>query len=94
MTDDLSYQVIGCAIKGYNTRSTRLLEYTYKQLLVYELKKSGLQVQPQVLIDINYGESTIKDAYRADVIVNDELISELKSIEEIKPFFYKKLLTY
>ena len=94
MTDDLSYKAIGCAMKVYNTLGPGLLESTYEQVLVYELKKSGLQVQSQVPIDINYGELTIKDAYRADIIVNDELIIELKSVEEIKQVFYKQLLTY
>ena len=94
MTDDLSYKAIGCAMKVYNTLGPGLLESTYEQVLVYELKKSGLQVQSQVPIDIKYGELTIKDAYRADIIVNDELIIELKSVEEIKQVFYKQLLTY
>jgi GxxExxY protein len=92
--NSLSYKVIGCAMEVHNVLGPGLLESVYEKALVHELKEKGLLVQNQLEVEVNYKGMNIGEGLRLDLLVNDELIVELKSVDEFKPVHYKQLLTY
>ena len=71
-----------------------LLESVYEEVLVYELRKPGLDAQRQVAIAINYDGIKIDVGFRADILLEDKLIIELKSVKAIHPVHKKQLLTH
>ena len=92
--DPLSYKVIGCAMEVYNTLGPGLLETAYEKALIHELQLNGLSVTSQVPVEMNYKGMNLGEGLRLDILVEDSLIVELKSVEELKPVHYKQLLTY
>ena len=92
--NELSYKVIGCAIEVYKTLGPGLLESAYEKALIHELTLAGIPVQSQVEVEMNYNGANIGEGLRLDLLVDDKLIVELKSVEELKPVHYKQLLTY
>lgn len=92
--DPLSYKVIGCAMEVYNTLGPGLLESAYEKALIHELQLNGLSVESQLPIKMNYKGINLGDGLRLDLLIEDSLIVELKSVEELKPVHYKQLLTY
>lgn len=90
----LSYKVIGCALEVYKTLGPGLLECVYEKALIHELSLKGVSVKSQVEIEMNYKGVNIGDGLRLDLLVDDKLIVELKSVEELKPVHYKQLKTY
>ena len=71
-----------------------MFESVYKEILFYRLQKRGLQVGKEVPIPVFYEEVQIDVSFRADIVVEDEVIVEIKSIETLAPVHYKQLLTY
>ncbi len=71
-----------------------LLESIYEECLAYELTKHGLTVERQKRIDIQYEDLKLKAAFTANLIVNNKLLIELKSINEISPIHYAQTITY
>ena len=71
-----------------------LLESVYETVLAHELKKRGLNVARQVPVPVNYDGLQFDEGFRADLIVGDRVIIELKSVENILPVHKKQLLTY
>ncbi len=71
-----------------------LLESVYEKAMIRELQLRGLKVKSQVSIPILYKGTPVGDNLRIDLLVEDELIVEIKSVEEIKDVFYKQLRTY
>ena len=95
MTDnDITYQIRGAIFDVYNTLGPGLLESVYEEALVFELQQRGLKVARQVEVPINYKGHKLKDDLKLDVLVEDQIIIELKSVEEIRPVFFKQLKTY
>lgn len=92
--DELSYSVIGCAMRVYKAIGPGLLESVYEKALVHELVLAGISVHSQVAVEVNYRGINIGEGLRVDLLVDDRLIVELKSVEEIKPVHHKQLLTY
>ena len=90
----ISYKVIGCAMEVHSTLGPGLLESVYERALIHELVLQGIPVQSQLDVQVNYKGVNVGDGLRLDLLVNDELIVELKSVEELKPIHYKQLLTY
>ncbi len=78
----------------YKTLGPGLLESTYEKALIHELALAGIPVQSQLTVDINYKGVNIGEGLRLDLLVDDELIIELKSVDEVKSVHYKQLLTY
>jgi len=70
------------------------LESLYEEALFYELQQRGLKVERQKPVPIIYKGITLKNDLRIDILVEDQVIIELKSVEEIKPVFFKQLKTY
>ena len=92
--DPLSYKVIGCAMEVYNVLGPGLLETAYEKALIHELQINGLSVSSQVPVEMQYKGVNLGEGLRLDLLVEDSLIVELKSIDELKPVHYKQLLTY
>lgn len=78
----------------YNTLGPGLLESVYEKALIHELQIKGLSVISQVPIEMNYKGVNLGEGLRLDLLIEDSLIVELKSVEELKPIHYKQLLTY
>ena len=93
-TDSLTYKIIGCAMEVYKQLGPGLLESVYEQALIQELKLNDIPVESQVEIKVNYKGINISDNLRLDLLVDDSVIVELKSVEELKPIHHKQLLTY
>ncbi len=90
----LSYEIIGCAIKVHKTLGPGLLESVYEKCLTHELIMNGYQVQQQVKVPVIYGDIIIDTELRLDLIVNECVVVELKAIENILPVHEAQLLTY
>lgn len=95
MTDnELTYQIRGAIFDVYNELGPGLLESVYEEALVFELKERGLEVERQVEVPIQYKGNELKTPLRLDLLIENQVIVELKSVEEMKPVFAKQLLTY
>ena len=95
MTDnELTYQIRGSISEVYNTLGPGLLESVYEEALVFELRQRGLKVTRQLEVPIHYKGNEFKTPLRLDLLVENQVIIELKSVEEMKPLFAKQLLTY
>ena len=95
MTDNqLSFQIRGAIFEVYNTLGPGLLETVYEEALCYELQQYGLKVERQLEVPIRYKEASLSTPLRLDVIVEDQIIIELKSVKELLDVHYKQLLTY
>lgn len=95
MTDnELTYEIRGAIFDVYNELGPGLLESVYEEALVFELQERGLNVIRQLEVPIIYKDNELKTSLRLDLIVNNQVIVELKSVEEMKPVFAKQLLTY
>ena len=92
--NDLSYKVIGCAMEVYKTLGPGLLESAYEKALIHELNLQGIPVKSQVEVKMNYKGVDIGDGLRLDLLIDEQIIVELKSVEELKPVHYKQLHTY
>ena len=91
---ELSYQIRGAAMEVYNAFGPGLLESIYHQALVYELQERGLRVQSEVPVEVFYKGNLLDKSLRLDVLVEDQVIVELKSVEELLPIHYKQLKSY
>ena len=94
MKDDLSYRVIGCALEVYKTLGPGLLESVYEKALVVELTNKGIKAERQVPVNIFYKGVELGEGLRIDVLVEDSLVVELKSVDTLNKVHYKQLLTY
>ena len=92
--DNLSNKVIGCAIEVHRLLGPGLLESTYEQCLAYEFKLKGIKFKLQHQLPVVYKDIRLDCGYRIDLLVEDELILELKCVEEIKGIHEAQLLTY
>ena len=95
MTDnEISYKIRGAIYKVYNALGPGLLESVYEAALCYQLRKEGLKVENQVRLDVMYDGVVLPVDFRLDILVEDSVIIELKSVEELKPIHHKQLMTY
>jgi GxxExxY protein len=95
MTDnEFGNAIISCAMKVHSAVGPGLLESAYELCLGHELTRQGLKVRSQVPIAIRYDDLTIDHGYRVDLLVNDLVVIELKSIEAILPVHRGQLLSY
>ena len=93
-TNEISFAIRGAIFKVYNSLGPGLLESVYQQALVHELAKMGMNVQTEVSIPIVYDDITLSTPLRIDILVEDCIIIELKSVLDMKNVFFKQLLTY
>lgn len=92
--EDCSYTIIGCVYDVYNKLGPGLLESVYEKALMISLAEKGLHPQSQVPIDVEYDGKPLGLGFRIDILVNDSIVIELKSVETIMPIHKKQLLTY
>ena len=92
--DDLSKTIVNCSYKIHTTLGPGLLESVYEAALCYELIKEGLEVKQQCPMPVSYGNVRLEIGFRADIIVEDVVIIEIKAVEETGPVHFKQLLTY
>jgi GxxExxY protein len=92
--NEISKVIVDCSIKIHKTLGPGLFESVYETALDYELKKLGLFVLTQVAIPVVYETIKLEAGFRADIIVENKVIVEIKSIETIAPVHKKQLLTY
>jgi GxxExxY protein len=90
----ITEKVIGCAIEVHRNLGPGLLESAYQECLKYELKLNNIKFESEVPISINYKGLKIGFAFRADFIIEDKIIIELKAVEDIHPVHSAQLLTY
>ena len=90
----LSYEIMGYAIEIHKELGPGLLESVYEKCLRYELVNNGYEVENQIIVPIRYGNMTIDADLRLDLLVNDTIVVELKSVETLHPVFEAQLLTY
>ena len=90
----LSYAVRGAAFKVHTALGTGLLESTYEKCMAIELRRMGLSVNQQPMLPIDYEGIIIENAYRIDLLVEEKLIVELKSVQQLTPIDTSQLLTY
>lgn len=92
--NELTYEIRGAIFDVYNELGPGLLESVYEEALAFELQERGLKVKRQVEVPIRYKGNELKTPLRLDLLVENTIIVELKSVEEMKPVFAKQLLTY
>ena len=92
--NEIAKIVVDAAIKVHRALGPGLLESVYEIVLAHELAKRGLKVERQVPISIEYNGLKFQEGFRADVVVEEKIIVELKSVENIQPVHKKQLLTY
>ncbi|MCX2431790.1 MULTISPECIES: GxxExxY protein [unclassified Pedobacter] len=92
--NDISYLVRGAIFKTYHTLGPGLLESAYEAILIYLLTEDGLSVRRQVPLPIIFNKIKLKTGYRVDLLVNNLVIIEIKSIEMLAPVHHKQVLTY
>ncbi len=90
----VSGAVVDAALKVHSILGPGLLESAYESCLAYELVKRGFSVQSQTVLPIRYEEQLIDAGYRIDLMVNDAVIVELKSVERLLPIHKAQLLSY
>ncbi len=92
--DDLISRIIGCAIEVHRNLGPGLLESAYVGCLKYELEESGLFVQKEVPMPIAYKDIELETGYRIDLMVESEIILEIKSVEALNDIHLAQILTY
>ncbi|HVY04977.1 MAG TPA: GxxExxY protein [Burkholderiales bacterium] len=90
----LSHEVIGAAIEVHKELGPGLLEFLYEEALAIELKSRGLAVTRQAEVEVIYKGQRLEGSLRLDILVNDMLIVEVKSIEHVLPVHEAQLLSY
>ena len=92
--NEIASIVVDASLKVHRRFGPGLLESAYETVLARELRKRGLNVERQVLVPIVWDGETIDEGFRADLLVEDKLIIELKSVENLAKVHFRQLLTY
>lgn len=92
--NEISYIVRKCIFNVYNSLGPGLLESVYQKILVYELEENGLKVRSELLLPVKYDNKLFDINFRIDILLEDKVILELKSVKSIEDIHYKQLYTY
>ena len=90
----LTGKIIGCAIEVHKSLGPGLLESAYEECLSYELERAGLKVERQKALPVVYKEIKLDFGYRIDILVEDTVVIELKSVDVLNPVHEAQILTY
>lgn len=93
-TNQLTYNIIGCAYKVHSALGPGLLESTYEACLAYELRKLDYKVETQKALPVVYEDVKLDAGYRIDILIENKVLLELKSIEAINDIHIAQILTY
>lgn len=94
LENDISSKIIGCAIEVHKALGPGLLESAYRQCLYYELKNEGLLVEMEKPMPITYKEIKLDHGYRMDLLVENKVVVELKTVEDFTDVHTSQVLTY
>lgn len=92
--DELSYQIIGAAIKVHRKLGPGLLERIYQDCLEYELQKLDLMVEKEKKMPVVYDELSFDSGYRIDLLIDNKVVLELKSVDQVTDLHFAQALTY
>ena len=92
--NEITYEIRGAIYDVYNELGPGLLESVYEEALVYEFQKRNLKLERQKAVPIRYKDVVLKTELRLDLLVEDEVIVELKSVKELLDVHFKQTLTY
>lgn len=92
--NEISYEIRGVIFKVYKKLGAGLFENVYKHIIKYELEKIGLSVRMEIPLPVIYDEISFDIGFRIDLLVNEKVIVELKSVEQLAPVHHKQLITY
>ena len=92
--NDISYKIRGAIYEVYNTLGPGLLESVYVEALVFELERSGLKARKEVPVPVFYKGKTLRLGYRIDILIENKVIVEVKSVESLSKVHHKQVLTY
>jgi GxxExxY protein len=92
--NEIAHEIVDAAFHIHKSLGPGLLETVYEVVLARELEKRGLRVVRQKPVPIVFGDLKFDEGFRADLIVEDKVIVELKSVEQIAPVHKKQMLTY
>ncbi|MBD6616727.1 GxxExxY protein [Komarekiella sp. 'clone 1'] len=92
--NEISGAIVDAAYKVHTSLGPGLLESVYETVMDFELRRGKLQVRRQVVIPVVYEGVVLEEGFRTDLIVEDKVIVELKSVEVVHPVHKKQLLTY
>jgi GxxExxY protein len=92
--NDISYKIVGCAIEVHKHLGPGLLESIYEECLVEELTEMGLKVERQIPVPISYKNKPLGKPLKLDLLINGQIIIELKSVDLLIPVFKAQLLSY
>ncbi len=92
--NEISKIIVNCAFKVHKALGAGLLESSYEECLFYELRKSGLYVEKQKALPLIYEEVKLEIGYRIDLLVENKVIVEIKSVEAINDVHLAQILTY
>jgi len=92
--DKITSLILGCAIEVHKNLGPGLLESTYQTCLMYELKVKGLNVESEIRLPIVYKNIKLDHGYRIDILVENNIVLELKTVESFSQVHYAQVLTY
>ena len=94
MDNQITEKIIGAAIEVHKALGPGLLESAYQECLFFELKKQGLNVKKEVSLPILYKDIKLDHGYRIDLLVEDKIVLELKTVEKFTDVHTAQILTY
>ena len=92
--NEITYILRGCIFKVFNTLGPGLLESAYEAALLFEIKKTGLEVYSQVALPMIYESVNMDIGYRIDLLIENKVLMEIKSVESIVEVHHKQVITY
>ncbi len=92
--NQITEKIIGCAINVHRALGPGLLESAYEECLAFELENAGLKIERQKPVPVVYKDIKLDCGYRIDILVENEVIIELKTVEAIIPVHEAQILTY
>ena len=92
--NEISKIIVNVAYQIHTKLGTGLLESVYEEIMFYELNQNGLRVERQKAIPVIWNNTKLELGFRADLIIENKVIVELKSVENLIPVHYKQLITY
>lgn len=92
--NDITYKIRGCVFSVYNNLGPGLLESVYEAALMYELQSYGLETRCQVALHVIYNGVKLEVGFRLDILVEEKVIVEIKSVEDLSKLHFKQSLTY
>jgi GxxExxY protein len=92
--NEISYKIRGAIFKVFNSFGPGLLESVYVAALASELRKEGLSVRKEVAVPVIFNDEKLEVGFRIDLLIQEKVLIEVKSIEAIAPVHHKQTLTY